>query len=243
MRVIRGGLGTVALAAAVLATIPAPSHATPDATVRYGVAILDGAVVLSLRAGSVAPAAGGHGVDVFDSGGMRLETLPTAYTRDGVSYPVATRVGDDGRSLTLKPVETDPRPVAGALENQLALGDFATAMSVGPTVGLIAGTVLGAVIGAAVGASTCLVVGPGCVATLPAAIGAFAGAGGVVGGVVGGTAGLLAGGWKYLTTLQAAPGTSPYANSDGLQDPNGAGVPNSPLRLPGLPALPPTGSG
>lgn len=43
---------------------------------------------------------------------------------------------------------------------------------------------------------------------------------------------------SVVTTLQAAPGESEYANRDGLLDPQGTGVPDANLRLPQLPLKP-----
>ncbi|MFF0453522.1 hypothetical protein [Nocardia africana] len=97
----------------------------------------------------------------------------------GIAHRIDPRIDDGGRTLTMTP-DIAPRPAASAMENQLALNDFATVMSRGPVIGTVVGTVLGALVGAAVGASTCLVVGPGCLATIPADVLAFAGAGGVI---------------------------------------------------------------
>jgi hypothetical protein len=75
-------------------------------------------------------------------------------------------------------------------------------------------------------------VGPGCLATIPAAVLAFAGAGGVAGTVLVGGGALAAGLWNYLTVLQAPPGQSSYAGQGGMLDPNGTGAPDAQLQLP-----------
>ncbi|OXR41805.1 hypothetical protein B7C42_06147 [Nocardia cerradoensis] len=213
---------TAALTASVaIATAepPAPSIET-----------ISGAVVLS----GFAPGAFRAGPDGdvrVTVDGTPVATLPASFTVDGVAHRIDTRIGDGGRTLTMTP-DIARRPAASAMENQLALNDFATIMSRGPVIGTVVGTVLGALVGAAVGASTCLVVGPGCLATIPAAVLAFAGAGGVAGTVLVGGGALAAGLWNYLTVLQAPPGQSSYAGQGGLLDPNGTGTPDAQLQLP-----------
>ncbi|WP_431972394.1 hypothetical protein [Nocardia sp. bgisy134] len=176
-------------------------------------------------------------VAVHASDGRLVSTLPLTIELDGHRAMIHERISADGRTLTLTPDLTDirsdgPRPVASPMEEQLALNELADNMIRGPLIGTVIGTVLGALIGAAIGLGSCLIVGPGCLATTPAAIAAFAGAGGLVGTLVGGGAVLVDGLWKYLTTVQAPPGQSPYANQDGVLDPRGGGVPDAHLRLP-----------
>ncbi|WP_063006670.1 hypothetical protein [Nocardia kruczakiae] len=203
-------------AATATAEPPAPSIET-----------ISGAVVLS-----------GFATGAFSAGAVRVTvdgtpvaTLPASFTVDGIAHRIDTRIGDGGRTLTMTP-DIARHPAASAMENQLALNDFATIMSRGPVIGTVVGTVLGALVGAAVGASTCLVVGPGCLATIPAAVLAFAGAGGVAGTVLVGGGALAAGLWNYLTVLQAPPGQSTYAGQGGMLDPNGTGAPDAQLQLP-----------
>jgi hypothetical protein len=209
---------SVAVATAT-AEPPAPSIETDS-----------GAVVLSgFAAGAFS--AGGDGSVRVNVDGTPVATLPASFTVDGVAHRIDTRIDDGGRTLTMTP-DIARRPAASAMENQLALNDFATIMSRGPVIGTVVGTVLGALVGAAVGASTCLVVGPGCLATIPAAVLAFAGAGGVAGTVLVGGGALAAGLWNYLTVLQAPPGQSSYAGQGGMLDPNGTGAPDAQLQLP-----------
>ncbi|NKY48769.1 hypothetical protein [Nocardia vermiculata] len=163
--------------------------------------------------------------------GESVARLPAHYTLDGVTHRIDAGITEDGGTLTLTP-ELATRPVASTLENQMALSDFATTMKRGPLIGSIVGAVVGAVIGIAVGASTCLVVGPACLATIPVALAAFAGAGGIAGTVLVGGGALAVGLWDYLTVLGAPPGHSRYAGTPELADPHGAGVPNPPLQLP-----------
>ncbi|MBV7706711.1 hypothetical protein ACWDXV_14135 [Nocardia nova] len=215
---------TAALAASVTVATATAEPPAPSIETTSGAVVLSGFAAGAFSAGDD----GSVGVTV---GGTPVTTLPASFTLDGTAHRIATRVGDGGRTLTMTP-DIARRPAASAMENQLALDDFATVMSRGPVIGTVVGTVLGALIGAAVGASTCLVVGPGCLATIPAAVLAFAGAGGVFGTVLVGGGALAAGLWNYLTVLQAPPGRSPYAGQGGMLDPNGTGAPDAQLQLP-----------
>jgi len=81
------------------------------------------------------------------------------------------------------------------------------------TVGSLVGTAIGAVIGVGVGAATamgscallmaCLIIGLPIMAT-------FAGVGGIAGTVVAGGGAMVAAGWDYLQTVQAAPFSTKY---------------------------------
>ncbi|PSR67790.1 hypothetical protein C8258_13005 [Nocardia sp. MDA0666] len=218
---------TAATAALTAAVTVATSSAEPPAP---SIETVSGAVLLS-GFDSGAFSAGADGSVRVTVGGTPVATLPASFTMDGVAHPIDIRIGDGGRTLMMRP-DIAKRPAASAMENQLALNDFATIMSRGPVIGTVVGTVLGALVGAAVGASTCLVVGPGCLATIPAAVLAFAGAGGVAGTVLVGGGALAAGLWNYLTVLQAPPGQSSYAGQGGMLDPNGTGAPDAQLQLP-----------
>ncbi|NNH69269.1 hypothetical protein HLB23_05185 [Nocardia uniformis] len=172
----------------------------------------------------------GRAVDIRTLAGQSVLSLPSEFLLDGLRHPIRYQVMDGGRAVALSP-DTGLRPIASAVENQLALDAWADNMSKVP-LGTIAGVVLGALVGAVIGLGSCLVVGPACLATAPAAIGAFAGAGGVLGTLIAGGAALADGLWKYVTTVQAEPGESVYAGQGGLLDPNGTGVPDANLRLP-----------
>ncbi|MEC3916801.1 hypothetical protein [Nocardia sp. CDC160] len=224
-----------AAGAITFAAVPATADPTTTATYHAGVqgdsvvTMLDGATF------ALAPDAGSVIIRAVD--GAQLDTLPLAYEIDGVRHPILQRISADGRTLALTP-DTGVRPVASPLENQMALTEFASHMSTGTLVGTIGGFVVGALVGAVVGLGSCLIVGPGCLATTPAAIAAFASAGGLVGTLALGGAALVDGVWKYVRTLQAAPGESAYADHGGLLDPNGTGVPDAIPRLPSIPLKP-----
>ncbi|WP_306355986.1 MULTISPECIES: hypothetical protein [unclassified Nocardia] len=210
-----------------------PAAADPP-TAHYSSVVADGSVTTTLEGATFALTADGRTVLAHDPTGHEVLRLPLAFELDGAVHPIRHRIDDAGRTLVLTP-DLEPRPVASPMENQLALGEWAGNMTKGALVGTLGGFVLGALVGAALGLGSCLVVGPGCLATTPAAIMAFAAGGGLLGTLAVGGVALADGLWKYITTLQAAPGESAYADDDGLLDPNGTGVPDANLRLPPLP--------
>ncbi|WP_327145934.1 hypothetical protein [Nocardia sp. NBC_01327] len=227
-------LRTTAFAAAVAAgaiTVAAtPASAEPDTTLGYHATIRDNAVVTTLDEATFALAPDAQSVLVRDAGGEQRVSVPMTYQLDGALHSIQQQITDDGHTLTLRP-GTDLQPVASPMENQLAMNEFSSRMLTGPAVGTVVGLLLGAVVGGVVGLGSCLVVGPACLATVPAAIGAFAAAGGVLGTLALGGAAAADGLWKYVTTLQAAPGQSAYAPKVTL-DADGTGVPDANLRLP-----------
>ncbi|MFD6354804.1 hypothetical protein [Nocardia tengchongensis] len=172
----------------------------------------------------------GRGVEIRTLDGQPVLSLPTEILLDGASHPMRYRIMESGHALTLTP-DLGLKPVASPMEEQLAVNDFAANMTKIP-LGSIAGAFLGAAVGAVIGLGSCLVVGPACLATAPAAIGTFAGVGGLLGTLVAGGAALADGVWRYLSTVNAAPGESMYAHQGGVLDPNGTGVPDAVLRMP-----------
>lgn len=220
---------TVCAVAATTGTSTADTNpAVPDPT--FQAAVAGDSVLTVLDRALFTTTADGRAVDITTLAGQSVLTLPSEFLLDGVHHPIRYQIMDSGRALALTP-DTGLKPVASAMENQLALNEFASNMQKAP-LGAIAGAILGAMVGAVIGLGSCLVVGPACLATAPAAIAAFAGAGGVLGTLIAGGVALTDGLWKYVTTLQAAPGQSAYANQDGVLDPNGTGVPDANLRLP-----------
>ncbi|WP_280438459.1 hypothetical protein [Nocardia carnea] len=174
---------------------------------------------------------------VVDAHNQPLTTLPLTYWLNERPFAIKEQIAADGRTLTLTPDlptthTAAPHPVASPMEEQLALNELSTQLTRNAGLGGLAGAAVGAAIGAVLGLGSCLVVGPACLATAPAVIAAFAGAGGVVGTLVAGGAALSDAGWKYIVTLQAPPGQSPYAGQDGILDQDGTGVPDANLRLP-----------
>ncbi|MGI5219092.1 hypothetical protein [Nocardia sp. CA-290969] len=199
--------------------------------------IADSSVVTQLNGATFAAGPDGRTVQILGARGEMLTELPLTFQVNNQQFRIGQQISADQRTLTLSPDVTGVHraglaPVASPMEDQLALNQLSGDLGRNLGVGGFAGTVIGAGIGAVIGLGSCLLVGPACLATAPAAIGAFAGAGGVAGLLIGGGAALADAGWKYLLTIQAPPGQSPYAGQDGLLDGNGTGVPDANLRLP-----------
>ncbi|WP_327138925.1 hypothetical protein [Nocardia sp. NBC_01327] len=224
-------------AASAIAVAATPASAEPDATARYQATVVDGTVVTTLDNATFTLSGDRMSVVAHDSAAQLVLALPLAFDLDGVVHPIRQQILNAGRTLVLTP-DTGLHPVASPMENQLALTAFAANMTMASLAATVGGFVVGALVGAVVGLGSCLLVGPGCLGTAPAAILAFAGGGGVAASLLFGGAALVQGLWKYVTTLQAAPGESSYANQDGLLDPDGTGAPDANLRLPALPLKP-----
>ncbi|MGW4533188.1 hypothetical protein ACWEOI_19785 [Nocardia sp. NPDC004340] len=221
---------TVCAVTAVASTANAEPAPAPAAGPAFAATIVGDSVVAVLDQALFTATSDGRAIEIRTADSQPVLTLPTAYLLDGQQHSIRYQVMAGGRALALTP-DTGLQSVASPMEEQLALNDLSANLSKVP-LGAIAGAVLGALVGAVIGLGSCLVVGPACLATAPAAIGAFAGAGGVLGTLVAGGAAVADGVWKYITTLQAEPGHSPYANQGGIMDPNGTGVPDAVLRMP-----------
>ncbi|WP_280236136.1 hypothetical protein [Nocardia cyriacigeorgica] len=231
--ILAAALASSAIVGATVTASPAGADAGTDP--RWRATVTHDSVVTTMEAGAFTLAADHRSVSVRDAHGRELASLPLSLDIDGHRYPITQQISPDGRRLTLTPdpaVAFAARPIASPVENQLALTELAGKMTTATMAGTVGGTVIGLLIGAVVGLGSCLVVGPACVATAPAALAAFAGAGGLAGMLLVGGGTLVGGLWKYLTTVQAAPGTSEYAGRGGLGDPDGTGVPDATPRLP-----------
>ncbi|WP_067812997.1 hypothetical protein [Nocardia inohanensis] len=228
---LRSTLSVASLAVCAITATTGTAVGEPAVEPAVSAAVAGDSVIALLDHALFATAADGQSVDIRTLDGRTALNLPAGFLLDGQRHPIRYRIMDSGRALALTP-DTGLHPIASPMEEQLALNDFATDMTRVP-LGAIAGTVIGALAGAVIGLGSCLVVGPACLATAPAAIAAFAGAGGLAGTLVVGGALLADGLWKYLTTVQSAPGESAYAGRGGMLDPNGTGVPDANLRLPG----------
>lgn len=226
-----------ALTAIVAAGITAqPACADVPTPVPYRIHVVGDSVVTTVDNARFALSEDRQLVVLHDSTDQAVEFLPVAYSIGGMVRPLAESISDDGSTLTLRPdmnrLESAPRTVASPLEEQRALTELASSLTRGPLLGTAVGTVVGALVGAAIGAASCLVVGPACIATVPAAALAFAAAGGLAGTLVGGGVALTDGLWKYLSTVQSPPGQSPYADRDGVTTPDGVVIPDANLQLP-----------
>ncbi|NNH74325.1 hypothetical protein HLB23_31505 [Nocardia uniformis] len=150
-------------------------------------------------------------VDVVDAQGRVALTLPLDFRFAGYEIPVAPTVEKDGSVLQLTPEKpagldiTEPlavKPIASQSENQRALNEFITHFGLATSIGGFVGTAIGATIG--------------CVATIVAGCigGLMTGAsvGGILGTIIVGGPTLIASGIDYLTTVQAADGTTRWAD-------------------------------
>ncbi|MRH89195.1 hypothetical protein GFY24_17350 [Nocardia sp. SYP-A9097] len=150
-------------------------------------------------------------VDVKDDKGGVLLTLPLEFHLAGVTVPVKPEVQKDNTVLVLTPDKpagvtvaqpVTVKPIASPIENNRAMGDFSSQFGLATTIGTFVGTALGAVVG-------CLVTLPaGCVPGLTVG----ASVGGIIGSIAIGGPALVATGIDLLTTMQAADGTSKWAD-------------------------------
>ncbi|MFC9997039.1 hypothetical protein [Nocardia sp. NPDC127526] len=156
------------------------------------------------------PAAVVDVVDVKDGEGNVLLTLPLEFNLGPVPIPVKSEVDKDATVLSITPDKpsdadlTQPlavKPVASQLENQRALNDFTTQFGLATTIGGFVGTAIGATIG-------CIVtLVAGCIPGLTTG----ATAGGIIGTIALGGPTLIASGIDLLTTMNAADGTTKWA--------------------------------
>ncbi|MTE17555.1 hypothetical protein GLP40_33090 [Nocardia sp. CT2-14] len=154
-----------------------------------------------------------------DALGHVLDTLPLAAEVDGRQLPIRPEISGDARTLTLVPDvsgldRTSVRPVASPLENQLAMNDLINTVSISTSVGSLIGTAIGAVAGVGVGlalaGASCLVISLGCVVAVLPIVTLVGAAGGLTGLVLAGGPSAAVAAYNYVTTLNAAPGTSQY---------------------------------
>ncbi len=229
---------TAAVAAAAALTVAAqPAHAEPPPAPSFRTTVTDGVVMTELDGAGFGLATDERTVEIRDPHNRVLAVLPLTFQVNDRVFAISQHISHDRRTLLLDPdVESVRRaglePVASPVEDQLALNQLAGDLARNLGIGTFTGAVVGAAVGAVLGLGSCLIVGPACLATVPAAIAAFAGAGGVAGTLIAGGAAVVDAGWKYLLTLQSPPGQSPYAGQDGLLAENGTGVPDANLRLP-----------
>ncbi|MBF6175505.1 hypothetical protein [Nocardia blacklockiae] len=211
----------------------------------YATRVVDRTIVTTLKGGTFAlvdtPDLASDGQQVLelrDRAGDVALRMPLNFRVAGVPVPVRSAVRDEGRVLELtpdQPAEVDQvhpltavRPIASPVENDRAINDFATKLALSGGIGTAIGTVLGVAVGVVLGipiggAIGCAVdVATGCLPGL--IIGAVAGGivgalgVGIIGAAIGGGPTVSTAGVEMLNTLQAPPGTTPWA--DLSQSPN-----------------------
>lgn len=196
-----------------------PTPAAPEAPAQdigYESNLEDRTIVTTIDAGVFKVADDGKTVDVLDQADNVVVTLPLSFNLGGLSFPYEQNVDNDGKTLRLVPqldlnkASANSRTlgatqVASTEENLVAQQTFVTQLGIASAIGGFTGTAIGAIAGAIIGAPTLA----GVIATIP--IGA--GVGGVIGTIVAGGPTLVIAGIDLINTLNAAPGTSKYADS------------------------------
>ncbi|WP_245716674.1 ammonium transporter [Nocardia mikamii] len=205
----------VALPAVVAVALGAGTvHADTGApTVRYETHLTGNTVETTLDGGFFRVDADGRTVDVTDTGGRTLVTLPLSFRQDGLEYPMPHQVRGDARVLDLTVVKdaaaarpVPVTPVASLRENQNAMNAFATQFGLATAIGSFVGTAAGAVIGGVIGAAAALPTGPGIIAGF--ITGATVGA--IIGTIVVGGPALIIAGVDLVSTLAAPAGTTKW---------------------------------
>ncbi len=208
-----------ALVIGALTTGLTTAHADPAPApeqIKYSVKLVDKTVVTTLQGGTFRLAEDQKSYAVTDSRGETVVSMPTDVQVDGTEIPVVPVVKNDGTQLELTPQRTMTsdhpvmvKPVASPMEDQMAMNEFTTQFGIATAVGGFVGTAIGVVVG---GITGCILGLPllaiGCI---PAAI-AGAGIGGVLGTIALGGPALGIASMDLVQTMQAAPGTSKWAN-------------------------------
>ncbi|WP_280333020.1 hypothetical protein [Nocardia wallacei] len=265
-------IGAMTIAGGTAYAQPAPVPAQTDVDyINYDSRVVGRTVVTELADGTfelvdkpgAAPGRSQQVLQVKNRAGHVALEMPLNFRLAGVPIPVTAAVEDDNTVLALTPerpegIDTSHplaavvQPIASPVENQRAVNDFATKLSLGAGVGTAIGAVIGVVLGIGIGTVLGLAAGAvvGCAATT---VGCPAGL--LVGGVVGLLAGPVVGaiglgivgaaigsgptvstaGVEMLNTLQAPPGTTPWAD---LAQPPGNPVQPAPATPQPAPVAP-----
>lgn len=212
---------SVLVAAAMgLASGTAYADPTPDApatteNINYESNLEDRTIVTTIDAGVFKVADDGKTVDVLDSADKVVVTLPLSFNLGGLNFPYEQNVTDNGKTLRLVPqvdltkASANSRSigatqVASTEENLIAQQTFATQLGIATAIGGFTGTVIGAIAG-----GLGFLGGPVGLASVP--LGATVG--GIIGTIIAGGPTLVVAGIDLINTLQAAPGTSKFADA------------------------------
>ncbi|MFI1914873.1 ammonium transporter [Nocardia sp. NPDC020380] len=185
------------------------AHADTNApNIGYQTNLVGNSVVTTLTNGSFELA--GTTVNIKDTAGNTVVSLPASFQEGGLEYPLPANISNDGRTLSLTAVKDAAaarpvalRDVASPMENEHALDAFGTQFGIATAVGSFVGLAIGfgiGLLGFAGGAFG--------FATVPVA----AGVGAIIGTIVAGGPALLIAGINLINTLNAAPGTTQWAN-------------------------------
>lgn len=184
-------------------------HADPAMPlVHYATKLVGDTVQTTLTGGSFHAAADQRTVDIRDTYGNTVVTLPLSVRQNGTEYPLPHRISADARELDLTAVKdvaaarpAHALPIASLTENQRAMDAFATQFGIATAIGGFLGTALGALVGL-----TGIVTGPGVVASVLAG----AALGGIIGTIAVGGPTLVIAGIDLINTLAAQPGTTKW---------------------------------
>ncbi|MBF6298573.1 ammonium transporter [Nocardia amamiensis] len=188
---------------------PAPA---PVPNIGYEARLVGNQIVTTLTAGTFDVRDGA--VAIKDEAGNVALTLPLAFRQDGLEYPMPHAVRDAGRVLELTIVKDAAQarpaatPVASPQENQQAMDAFLSQFGIATAVGGFIGTIVGALVGL-----TGIIGGP----TVIASVIAGAGVGAIIGTIIAGGPTLIVAGIDLLGTLNAAPGTTKWAETGRTQ--------------------------
>ncbi|MCP2295748.1 hypothetical protein SAMN04244553_4766 [Nocardia amikacinitolerans] len=197
----------VAAVAVGAGTVHAQPAAAPVPNIGYEAKLVGDKIITTLTDGSFELT--GNSVDINDSAGNAVLTLPLSVRQDGLEFPLPHEIRDGGRVLELTAVKNVAQarpaqaiPVASPAENQKAMDAFISQFGIATAVGGFIGTALGALIGL-----TGIVAGPGVIASVIAG----AAVGGIIGTIVVGGPTLLVAGIDLISTLAGQPGTTKWA--------------------------------
>ncbi|AUM18106.1 MULTISPECIES: hypothetical protein [Rhodococcus] len=195
------------------------SYAAPAVTapekINYETKAEGDSVVTVIDAGSFAVSGDGKSVELQDSDGNAVVSLPLAIQLGDLQLPFEREISEDGKTLTLTPVvdpaqatPVDPEDkvapglnpvslklndVASPEENLKAQQNFASQLGIATAVGALVGTIIG------------------CVVTIAAGCVPGATIGGIIGTIVAGGPTLVVAGVGLINTLMAPPGTTEWA--------------------------------
>ncbi|MFC8047063.1 ammonium transporter [Nocardia sp. NPDC057353] len=205
LRKIAAAVVPLLATATVAAGVAQAETPTPD--VGYEVKMVDGKVVTALTNGTFALA--GETVEIKDSTGAVLVSLPLAIRDGATEYPLPHAVREEDRVLELTPVKNEAAarpaqalPVASPIENLRAQDAFLSNFGIATAIGGFIGTAIGALIGL-----TGIIGGP----TVIASVTAGAAIGGIIGTIIAGGPTLIMAGIDLINTLNAPPGTTQWA--------------------------------
>ncbi|MFE7723511.1 hypothetical protein ACFU44_31310 [Nocardia rhizosphaerihabitans] len=213
-------LSALVTTAVLVPTAPAVAEPGSSPPVSYHAALRGASVVTTLEHGAFTSSGDQGAVEVRNSAGQVLASVPGAFAVDGRRLGIRQEISPDGRVLVSTPdLETirreGIRPVASPLENQLAMNDLINAVSIGTSIGSLIGTAIGATLGIGVGlaisGASCVVLSLGCLVAVLPIVSLAAGIGGLAGLVLGGGPTAAIALFEYVTVLRTPPGESKYA--------------------------------